>query len=172
MEAVLRAGAVYLLLMVLFRLSGKRSLAQVTTFDLVLLLIISEATQQALLGEDFSLTQAGIVIVTLLVLERASDYVSWRSPRFHRWSEGLPTVLVDRGRPVDAAMQHYHLDLHDIMAAARQQHGLARLEEVQWAVLEDNGGISVVPWEPRVGRMGRPAPGRMEGHGSGTAGHE
>jgi uncharacterized membrane protein YcaP (DUF421 family) len=148
MEAVLRAAAIYLLLMVLFRLTGKRSLAQVTTFDLVLLLIIGEATQQALLGEDFSITQAGIVIVTLLVLERTSDYLSWRFPMFHRWSEGVPTILVARGRPVDRALRHHHLDVQDVVAAGRQQLGIARLEEVQWAVLEDNGGISVVPWQP------------------------
>jgi uncharacterized membrane protein YcaP (DUF421 family) len=167
MEAVLRAAAIYVLLMVLFRLTGKRSLAQVTTFDLVLLLIISEATQQALLGEDFSITQAGIVIVTLLVLERTSDYLTWRFGWFHRWSEGVPTILVARGEPVRKALRHYHLDVQDVVAAGRQQHGLARLEEVQWAVLEDNGGISIVPWEPRVGH----AP-RMEAADPGSAGHD
>lgn len=94
MQAVLSAAAVYLILMLLFRLTGKRTLAQVTTFDLVLLLIISEATQQALIGEDFSVTQAFIVITTLIALERGSDYLSWRFAGFRRWSESVPVVLV------------------------------------------------------------------------------
>ena len=66
MESVLRAAIVYVFLLVLFRLAGKRTLSDVTTFDFVLLLIISEATQQALLGEDFSLTNAFLVITTLI----------------------------------------------------------------------------------------------------------
>lgn len=145
MEAVLRAAGVYLLLLFLFRLTGKRSLAQITTFDLVLLLIISEATQQALLGEDFSLTNAALVIITLLVLERSADYLSWRFPSFRRTTESQAVVLVEDGRILRKRLAHYRLTEDDVVTAAREQHGLRRLEDVQWAVLEVSGGISVVP---------------------------
>ena len=145
MEAVLRAVGVYVLLLLLFRLTGKRSLAQITTFDLVLLLIIGEATQQALLGEDFSLTNAALVISTLLVLERSADYLSWRFPVLRRTSESQPVVLVDDGRVLQDRLDHNHLSVDDVVTAARERHGLRRLEDIQWAVLEVSGGISVVP---------------------------
>ena len=154
MEAVLRTAGVYLLVLILFRLSGKRSLAQITTFDLVLLLIISEATQQALLGEDFSVTNAALVIITLLVLERSADYLSWRFPTVRRATESQPVVLVDDGRVLRDRLAHYRLSEEDVVTAAREQHGLRRLEEVQWAVLEVSGAISVVPREPPT--VGRP----------------
>jgi uncharacterized membrane protein YcaP (DUF421 family) len=148
MEAVLRALIVYVMLLVAFRLTGKRSMAQVTTFDLVLLLIIGEATQQALLGEDFSLTHAALVISTLLVLERIADIVTWRSPTLRRATESQPVVLVDDGRVLWEQLDHYHLSVDDVVTAARERHGLQRMADVQWAVLEVSGAISVVPRNP------------------------
>ncbi len=145
MTAVLSAAAVYLILMVLFRVTGKRTLAQVTTFDLVLLLIISEATQQALIGEDFSITQAFIVIMTLVVLQRASDYLTWRFAWFRRWTESEPAVLVRHGVPEEKVLRHYRLTLDDVLTAGREQHGLRSFDQVDWAVLENSGGISVIP---------------------------
>ncbi len=150
MEAVLRSMGVYLLLLLLFRMTGKRSLAQITTFDLVLLLIIGEATQQALLGEDFSLTNAALVITTLLVLERTADFLSWRFPTFRRTTESQPVVLVDDGRILEDRLAQYHLSVDDVVTAAREQHGLRNLGDVQWAVLEVSGGISVVPRDLRT----------------------
>lgn len=145
MTAVAGAAAIYLILMLLFRLTGKRTLAQVTTFDLILLLIISEATQQALIGEDFSITQAFLVIMTLVVLERSSDYLAWRFPWFRRWSESEPVVLVRHGQPDEKVLRHYRLTIDDVVTAGREQHGLATFDQVDWAVLENSGGISVIP---------------------------
>ena len=145
MDAVLRAAAVYLVLLLIFRLSGKRSLAQVTTFDFIILLIVSEATQQALLGEDFSITQAALVIATLVMLERMSDYFSWRIPWFARLSESTPVVLVEDGKPLQKVMSKEHVSTSDILSAARETQGLERLDQIKWAVLETSGGISVVP---------------------------
>jgi uncharacterized membrane protein YcaP (DUF421 family) len=163
MEWALRAIGMYLALMVLLRVVGKRSMAQVTTFDFVLLLVISEATQQALLGEDFSVTTATIVIVTLLVLERSLDWLSWRSSRVRRWTESMPVLLVADGRPDQRALDEHHLDVDDIVTAGREQHGLAGLDEIRWAVLETSGGISVIPW--RTVAVERPL-----GMSGGTAG--
>lgn len=155
MDAVLRASAIYLILLLLFRLTGKRALSQVTTFDLVILLIISEATQQALLGEDFSVIQSALVIATLLLLDRSSDYFSFRFNRFRRVTESVPVVLVANGRPRDDVLARVHLDIHDVMTAGREIHGLERLDQIKWAVLETSGNISVVPYDPSPPTVGR-----------------
>lgn len=155
MDAVLRGTLVYVVLLLLFRLTGKRALSQVTTFDFVILLIVGEATQQALLGEDFSLMQASLVIATLLLLDRGSDYLSFRSPRFRRMTESVPVVLVADGRPLEEVLARCHLRVDDVMTAAREAHGLERMDQVKWAVLECSGGISVVPYEPRPPTSGR-----------------
>lgn len=152
MDAVLRALVIYLVLLVLFRLSGKRALSDVTTFDFVILLIVGEATQQALLGEDFSITQAALVIGTLLALDRLSDYLSWRSGRFERLTESLPVVLVENGRVLEEVLRRTHLSESDVLTAARMRQGLERMDQVKFAVLETSGGISIVP----RGDPGRP----------------
>lgn len=145
MDAVLRGLAIYVVLLLLFRLVGKRALSQVTTFDFVILLIVGEATQQALLGEDFSVTHAALVIATLLLLERLSDYLSWRWGWFRRATESVPVVLVEHGRVLAGALAQHHLSPDDVMRAGREAHGLERMDQVKWAVLETSGGISVVP---------------------------
>lgn len=104
MDLVLRAAVVYLLLLVILRTTGKRSMALVTMFDFILLLIISEAVSKALVGADSSLIGAAIVVTTLVLLERISDYVSWRLPRFKRLLESVPVVLVENGRPLKNVM--------------------------------------------------------------------
>lgn len=146
MESVLRAIAVYLVLLILLRLTGKRALSQITTFDFVILLVVGEATQQALLGEDFSLTNAALVIAALLVLDRGADYLSWRFSWFQKATESTPVVLIDNGRPREDVMAKNHLSTEEIMVAARVTQGLERVEQIKWAVLETSGGISVVPW--------------------------
>ncbi len=145
MDAVLRALVMYLILLVLLRLTGKRTLSQVTTFDFVILLVVGEATQQALLGEDFSLMQAALVIATLLLLDRLSDYLAFRFGWFERLTQSVPAVLVENGRPLAEVLRKFHLTEDDIVTAARERHGLERLDQVEWAVLETSGGISVIP---------------------------
>lgn len=145
MDAVLYSAAIYLVIILLIRLTGKRTLAQVTSFDFIVLLIIGEATQQALLGDDFSLTRAALVIGTLLVLERLSDYLGWRFPRFGKLTESVPLILVQDGELLHKVMAQEQIDKDDILAAARQSQGLERMDQIKWAVLETSGGISVVP---------------------------
>lgn len=145
MESVLRAAAIYLFLLVVFRIAGKRSLAQITTFDFILLLIIGEATQQALLGDDYSVVNACIVIATLIVLEIGLSYVAARSPAVNRVVEGLPLIIVDDGRVLKDRLQRERLDESEILAAARELHGLQRLEDIKYAVLERSGGITIIP---------------------------
>ena len=147
MDAVLRAFAIYLFLVVVFRISGKRTLAEVTTFDFVLLLIISEATQQALLGDDFSVTMAFLVIITLVGLDIFFSLVQRRFTPVARLMSGLPLVLVDNGKLLDERMKKVRVDKAEILHSARQSHGLEHMDQVKYAVLETSGGISIVPRE-------------------------
>lgn len=147
MSSVFRALLVYAFLLVAFRITGKRSLAQLTTFDFLLLLIMGDATQQALLGDDFSFTNAVIVISTLMVAEMVLTKLKARSPRADRILESLPLIIVDRGRPLDERMQKEEVDLDDVLTAAREQYGLEGLDAIKYAVIERSGGISIVPWQ-------------------------
>jgi uncharacterized membrane protein YcaP (DUF421 family) len=146
MESVLRAGAVYVLLLLVFRVVGKRTLAQITPFDMVLLLIIAESTQQALVGPDYSMVNALLVIVTLVSIDIALSRWRHRSRRAEKLLDDMPVVLVDRGRPLASRMEAERVETSDIMEAARRQQGLERMDQVKYAVLETNGEISIVPW--------------------------
>ncbi|MEA2506927.1 MAG: hypothetical protein QOH48_1545 [Actinomycetota bacterium] len=145
MDSVLRALAIYVFLLVIFRVAGKRTLAQITVFDFVLLLIISEATQQAMIGQDFSITNAVLVITTLIASERALTWVQRRFKHIDRLLDGLPLLLVEDGKPLEDRLRQERIDVSDILAAARQTQGLARMDQIKYAVLERSGGISIVP---------------------------
>jgi uncharacterized membrane protein YcaP (DUF421 family) len=144
-DIVLRALVIYLIILVLFRLTGKRTLAQVTTLDLVLLLIISEATQQALIGDDYSITTAALAILTLVFLDRMADMLKFRFTGFSRVAEGIPLVIVEHGKPMQDRLHKEHISTDDILAAARKKQGLLRMDQIEYAVLESSGGISIIP---------------------------
>src|SRR5687768_12800323 len=97
MDLVLRAVAVYLLVLVVFRVAGKRALSDMTTFDLVLTLIISEAIQEALLDNDHSLTGAAILVVTLVGLDVVMSVLKHRVPMIEKLVDSVPVVLVENG---------------------------------------------------------------------------
>lgn len=145
MDSVIRGLSVYVVLLVIVRLSGRRTLAQMTAFDFVLLLIVAETTQQALLGDDFSITNAVLLIVTLFAADIGLSYVKGRMPGAERWIDGVPTVLLAEGRLDERAMRRARVKADDILAAAREQQGLERLDQVKFAVLENGGGISILP---------------------------
>lgn len=145
MDAVLRAAAIYLALLFIFRVSGRRTLARVTTFDLVLLLIISESTQQALLGQDFSITMAILVILTLVGMDRLADFLGWRFPRLGAVVDGTPVVLIERGRPLADRMREYHIEMAQVLQEARSSHGIRSAEQIDYAILERSGVISIIP---------------------------
>lgn len=145
MDAILRAAAMYLALLVIFRVSGKRTMCQVTTFDFVLLLIASEATQQALLGEDFSVTMGVLVVVTLTVLDRVADFLSWRFPRVGSALDGTPVVLIERGEQLEDRMREHHIDMEQVLQEARASQGLQSADQIDYAILERSGRISVIP---------------------------
>jgi uncharacterized membrane protein YcaP (DUF421 family) len=145
MESVIRAAAVYLFLLLIFRLAGQRTLAQITTFDLVLLLIISEAIQQGLIGNDNSMINAALVVLTLAGLNVSLSLLKQRSKTIEKVLEDVPLVLVEEGRILKERMDKVRVDEDDILEAARESHGLVRLDQIRYAVLERSGEISIVP---------------------------
>jgi uncharacterized membrane protein YcaP (DUF421 family) len=145
MDAVVRAAVIYVFLLVLFRVTGRRTLAQITTFDFVLLLIIAEATQQGLLGNDFSITHALLVILALLGLDLLSQGLSRRWRSFDGWINGLPLVLVEDGRLIDERARKAGFLEDDILEQARANQEIERMEQIKYAVLERDGSISVIP---------------------------
>jgi uncharacterized membrane protein YcaP (DUF421 family) len=145
MDALIRALTVYAFLMLIFRLSGKRSLAQITTFDFVLLLIIGEAIQQALLGDDFSITNAFLVILTLVGADIGLSLLKQRIPQVEKIIDGLPLVIVENGQPIQERLDKARIDESDVLSAARRLQGLERIDQIKYAVLERDGGITVIP---------------------------
>jgi uncharacterized membrane protein YcaP (DUF421 family) len=145
MDAIARGAAVYLLLMVIFRLAGRRTLAQMTSFDFILLLIISEATQNAMIGDDFSFTNGALVVLTLVGMDVLLSHVKQWSPAAELWLEGTPTIIVEHGRPKLDIMKRARVDEQDVLTAARQTQGLERMDQIKYAVLETSGGISIIP---------------------------
>ncbi len=145
MEAVLRATVVYFFLLLVFRIAGRRMLSEMTTFDFVLVLIVAEATQQGLLGNDFSVTNAFLVIITLIGIEIALTALKRRSAGIAKWIDGVPSIIIEDGRPLKDRMEKARIDERDILVAARTGYGLERMDQIKYAVLERNGSISIIP---------------------------
>ena len=145
MESVIRPTLVYLFLLLLLRLTGKRTLAQITSFDFVLLLIISEATQQALIGEDNSMINAMIVVTTLVGINIVMSLLKQRSRWFDRVVDDIPLLIVQDGRPLKEVMYRARVDEDDVLDAARENCGLERMDQIRHAILERDGQISIIP---------------------------
>ena len=149
MDSVLRALAIYAVLTLLFRITGRRSMNQITTFDFVLLLVVGEATQQALLGDDFSVTNAIVVITTLLLTDIVLAWVKGRHAGTARIVEGPPTLLVVEGKPLRDRLAWSRVSEDDVLQAARERGGPLHMEDIRMAVLEVGGRISIIPRDPR-----------------------
>ncbi len=147
MEMVLRAVAIYLILLIIFKIAGRRTLMQLTSFDLILLLIISEATQQAMLSTDYSVTGSILTIVTLVSVDILFGYIKKRFSQAENYLDGSPTIVVENGVLADDKMKMVNISVDDILLAARQHHGIYQLEKIKFAILERNGQISIIPTE-------------------------
>jgi uncharacterized membrane protein YcaP (DUF421 family) len=145
MGSVIRAIIVYLFLILLFRIVGRRSLLQTTTFDLILLIIVSEATQNALLADDNSLTNSFLVITTLIGIDILFSLWKQRSVEVEKLLDGVPVILVEEGELLHDRMKNARVDDDEIMMAARELQGLERIEQIKYAVLERSGRISIIP---------------------------
>jgi uncharacterized membrane protein YcaP (DUF421 family) len=147
MDNVIRAAIMYFFLLVIFKVSGRRTLLQMTIFDFILILIISEATQQALLGEDFSLTGSMITIGTLIFIDMTLSLIKLRFPIVDLWLDGSPIILIENGRLLSRRMGYCHITESEVMEVARQQGGVEKISEIKFAILEKNGKLSIVPFK-------------------------
>jgi len=143
-EKILRAAVVYAFLLIGFRLSGKRQLGQMSSFDLVVLLIISNVVQNAMIGNDNSVTGGLIGATTILVLNYGVAYLVFSRKQMRRLIEGAPTVLIHNGKVIEKNMQRELVTRDELMAALRRE-GIFSIDDVRVALLEDNGAITALP---------------------------
>lgn len=143
LEVIWRTAAVYAFLFIILRLMGKREISQFTPFDLVLLLILANGVQNAMVGSNSSLAGGFAAALTLLTVNFLLNLVLARQVRLRHWLEGTPTLLLRHGRIEWQALKREHLDREDLMTAIRE-HGLEAVDEVDLAVLELDGSISVI----------------------------
>ena len=141
---VMRGVAVYVLVMVLIRVSGKRAVGQFTPFDLILLILIGNAVQNGINGGDNSLTGAAIMATTLVALNYLVAFVTSRSRAAEKVVEGVPVVLARDGRLFRSVLRRELVSEDDFREALRM-NGVEGVTGVQLALLETNGSISVVP---------------------------
>jgi uncharacterized membrane protein YcaP (DUF421 family) len=143
-EIVIRTVVVYVLVFVLLRISGKRELGQMTPFELVVILVIANAVQNAMTGGDNSLLGGIIAATTLVVSNLIVQRYARRLPFLEHLFSSEPTVLIDRGRIVDKNREREDVTVEELEMAAREK-GIDDLKDVQRAVLEINGDISIIP---------------------------
>ena len=142
-EKLLRSVVVYGFLLASFRLAGKRQLGQMTPLDLIVLLIISNVVQNALIGNDNSLGGGLVGATTILVLNSLVAWVTFRSKTAQRLVEHAPTVLVRHGRILSANLERERLSLSEFHAALRRE-GVVTVSEVRYVLLEQDGHLSVI----------------------------
>src|SRR5688500_322617 len=145
MNIVIRVLANSVFLLIGLRFVGKRSLAQMPMFGFVLLLILRETTQQALVGNDYSLTKAFLAILLLISAEIGLSILKHKVPAVQKWLDGTPTIIVQNGKMLKDRTNWSRIDEEDIMAAARESHGLEQMDQIKYAVLETSGTISIIP---------------------------
>jgi uncharacterized membrane protein YcaP (DUF421 family) len=141
-ELIVRSIIVYTVLIVLLRITGKRQVGQLAPFDLVLLLVLSNAVQNAMNGGDNSVLGGVISAVTLISLNFMVGYLAYRSKRLEILIEGQPEVLIHNGKLFEQVMTRAQLTHHELNAALRQA-GCLSVAEVHCAILENNGTITV-----------------------------
>jgi uncharacterized membrane protein YcaP (DUF421 family) len=144
LEIALRTALVYLAILIGLRVAGKREIGQMTVFDLVVLLLIANAVQNAMVGPDTSLLGGVLAAAVLLVMNALVAQLRLRVPGLRRFVEGTPTLLVLHGEVIQEHLRQEGLDQETLETALRE-HGVADVTEVEMAVLEIDGSISVVP---------------------------
>lgn len=152
---VLRTIAVYLVIVVGLRLTGKRQIGQMTPFDLALLLLLANSVQNAMVGQDSSLVGGLVAALVLLVLNATLGRIAVRSAAFGRVLRGHSRLLVNRGVVVEPALAEEGINHEDLMQALREQ-GVATIEDVRLAVLEIDGTISVLRNDDVTGDTHKP----------------
>jgi uncharacterized membrane protein YcaP (DUF421 family) len=146
LNIALRTSVVYLVVLAGVRLSGKREVGQMTPFDLTLLLLISNAVQNAMTGPDTSLVGGVVAAVTLLVLNYFVANLSGANRRFRKFIQGQPSLLVHDGQIIESHMAREHVSMDELERALRE-HGIASYHDVALGVLEVDGSMSFLKYD-------------------------
>jgi uncharacterized membrane protein YcaP (DUF421 family) len=150
MESVIKSVVVYLVLWLMIRASGRRTLGQLTVFDFILFLMVGGLAQRALTAQDYSLTHAFLIIATFVIMDIAVSFLERDVPSIGRILKGVPTVVVENGHVLSARLRRARLTEEEILEAARRNHGLERMDEIKFAIFEASGQISIIPKQKSI----------------------
>ena len=142
-EVIIRTAVVYIVLFVLLRLIGKKHVGELAPFDLVVLLVLSETVQNAMVGDDKSLPAGLIAAATLLLLAQGVSFITWKSKRLARAIEGTPKILVRHGHCFKDVMEQEQISISELLEAMRHE-SCSNIGDVRVAILENDGKISVI----------------------------
>ena len=153
MDIVLRASAIFILLYVLLRLYGKRQLGQMTPFEFVALVVIGDFVQQAITHNDFSVTGGVLAVATFGFWSLVLGWISYRSDTMRRLLEGEPRILIRNGRMLDKVLERDKVTEAEVLSEMRLA-GIARIDEVEWGILEPSGKISFLKRDDQSAKDG------------------
>jgi uncharacterized membrane protein YcaP (DUF421 family) len=143
MDLFYRAVFVFVFIYFLTRIMGRRELSSLEPFDLILLVIVGDALQQGLTQDDYSLTGGVIVISTIALLQVFVSWVSFRFRGSRRWLDGEPMIVVERGKVLQKNLDRERMTFEELAAKLREQQ-VGSVDEVEWAVLETSGVVTVI----------------------------
>jgi uncharacterized membrane protein YcaP (DUF421 family) len=144
MDIVLRAAAAFVFVFLLLRVTGRRELSTLEPFDLILLVVIGDLVQQGVTQSDMSFTGLVLAVGTFTILAVSTSWLSYRFKAMRKVLEAAPLVVIEHGKPVEHNMHAERLTLEEVAEAARLQQ-VASLDDVEWAIIEPTGQISIIP---------------------------
>jgi uncharacterized membrane protein YcaP (DUF421 family) len=145
MESVIKSVVVYLVLWLVIRSSGRRTLGQLTVFDFILFLIIGGLAQRALTAQDYSLTHAFLIIATFVIIDIAVSFLERDVPSIAKILKGVPTIVVENGRVLSGRLRRARLTEDDVLEAGRRLQGVETMDDIKFAIFEPSGEISIIP---------------------------
>jgi uncharacterized membrane protein YcaP (DUF421 family) len=143
-DIVLRSAVVFVFVMILMRMIGRRELSSMEPFDVLILVVIADFVQQGVTQQDYSVTGAVLAVGTFALLIVATSWISWHFPRARPILEGNPVVLVEDGKPIEGNLRRERITIEEIAAQARLQQ-IDSIKKIRWAILETTGGVSFIP---------------------------
>ena len=155
MEIIGRATAIYFFLWLLTRALGKRELAEMAAFELLLLMVVGDLIQQGVTQEDTSITGAMLAVGTIGAWILIFSWTGWRFPAARKVIDGVPVVVLRDGRPIEPALRLERVTLDELLDAARNQ-GIADLGDVDLAILESSGKFSFLQHKDGGDQQGSP----------------
>jgi uncharacterized membrane protein YcaP (DUF421 family) len=143
MDIVLRSAVIFVFVMIVVRLLGRRELSKMEPFDLLILVVIADFVQQGVTQQDYSVTGAILAVGTFGLLIVTTSWLAWRFPRTRPLLDGNPIVLVEDGKPIEGNLRRERISLEELGAQARLRD-ISSVKDVRWAILETSGEISFI----------------------------